>query len=81
MIEVHVKLYASLRRYRPGLAIGQSFTCLVLGGTTVGGLSGEVLRLPPEEVAIALVNGTHCPRECQLNDGDHVALWPPIAGG
>jgi len=78
---VHVKLYASLRRYRPELTLGQSFACSVPDDTTTGRLFAEVLGLPPEEVAIALVNGLHSDREHPLNDGDTVALWPPIAGG
>ena len=78
---VHVKLYASLRRYRPGLALGQSFPCTVPDDTTIGRLFAEVLGLPPAEMAIALVNGRYSDREHPLNDGDTVALWPPIAGG
>jgi sulfur-carrier protein len=78
---VHVKLYASLRRYRPELTLGQSFACCVPDDTTTGRLFAEVLGLPPDEVAIALVNGLYSDREHQLNDGDMVALWPPIAGG
>lgn len=81
MIEVHVKLYASLRRYRPGLAIGQPFACRIPESTTVGALYGEVLRLPATEVAIVLVNGVSRPREYPLSQGDSVSLWPPIAGG
>lgn len=81
MIEIHVKLYASLRRYRAGLAIGQSFACSVPESTTVGTLFGEVLGLPAEEVAIVLVNGVNRPREHPLSQGDSVSLWPPIAGG
>ena len=81
MIQVHVKLYASLRRYRPGLAIGRAFECAVPDDTTVGHLVDGVLRLPAAEVAIVLVNGVHSDRERLLSDGDQVALWPPIAGG
>ena len=81
VIRVHVKLYAGLRRYRPGLAIGQTFECAVPDGITVGRLFAEALGIPPEEVAIALVNGFHSERERPLSEGDQVALWPPIAGG
>jgi molybdopterin converting factor small subunit len=78
---VHVKLYASLRRYRPGLALGESFACSAPDDTTVGRLFSEVLGLPAAEVAIALVNGMRSDWERRLNNGDTVALWPPIAGG
>ena len=81
MMQVHVKLYASLRRYRPELAIGQAFECAVPDAITVGHLVDGVLRLPVAEVAIVLVNGVHSDRERPLSDGDQIALWPPIAGG
>jgi len=80
-MQVHVKLYASLRRYRPELAIGQAFECAVPDDITVGHLVDRVLRLPNAEVAIVLVNGVHSERERPLSDGDQIALWPPIAGG
>jgi molybdopterin converting factor small subunit len=78
---VHVKLFASLRRYRPGPALGQAFACNVPDDATVEQLVGEVLHLPAGEVAISLVNGVYQKRGYRLTDGDHVALWPPIAGG
>ncbi len=78
---VHVKLYASLRRYRPGLALGQPFACTVPDDMTVERLFSEALGLPPAEVAIALVNGVHSDRQRRLSEGDTVSLWPPIAGG
>ncbi len=78
---IHVKLYASLRRYRPGLALGQSFVCTVADGLTIGQLIADALHLPAREVAISLVNGCYQDPEYRLGEGDHVALWPPIAGG
>ncbi len=78
---VHVKLYASLRRYRPEIALGQSFLCTLPDETTVGHLIVDALGLPSQEVAIMLVNGVYSDREQLLQDGDQVALWPPIAGG
>jgi len=78
---IHVKLFASLRRYRPEVALGQSFPCEIGDASTVAQLVSDVLHLPPEEVAISLVNGVYQTRECPLNDGDQVGLWPPIAGG
>lgn len=80
-IVVSVKLYASLRRYRPEVAQGRAFACDLPGGATIGHLILEALRLPSEEVAIILVNGIQRNREWAPVDGDTVALWPPIAGG
>ena len=81
MIRVHIKLYANLRRYRPELAIGETFACDVPDDTTITGLIGGALGLPREEVAIALVNGVQREGSYSLRDGDQVALWSPIAGG
>lgn len=78
---VRVKLYASLRRYRPEIALGQAFLCTLPDGSTVGHLIVDALGLPSQEVAIMLVNGVYSNREQLLKDGDQVALWPPIAGG
>lgn len=78
---IHVKLYASLRRYRPDVALGQAFTCRVPKGTTVGQLLSDELRLPPEEVAITLVNGFQTDRLQPLSPGDKVVVFPPVAGG
>ncbi len=80
-MQVLVKLYASLRRYRPEIALGQAFACTVPDKATVGQLALDALRLPAEEVAITLVNGVYRSRDYPLSDGDQVALWPPIAGG
>lgn len=81
MIEVRVKLYASLRRYRPDQALGEAFACSVADETTVGQLLTEVLKLPPGVVAIALVNGIRRDHQERLSAGDEIALFPPMAGG
>lgn len=78
---VRVKLFASLRRYRPELTLGQTFACTAPDNSTVEKLIVEVLRLPLDEVAISLVNGVYRDRAFLLSDGDMVSLWPPIAGG
>ena len=78
---VHVKLYASLRRYYPAIALGQTMDFTLPEGTTAERLILAELRLPPNETAIILVNGIRQERDWVLNDGDTVALWPPIAGG
>ena len=39
----------------------------------------------PQPRKIVLVNGHYIAPEarasCRLNEGDHLAVWPPIAGG
>ena len=39
------------------------------------------LDIPAEEVSILLVNGFHKKTETPVQDGDIVALFPPVGGG
>lgn len=39
------------------------------------------LNIKPEEVAICLVNGRHTDEKHLLDDGDTIALFPPVGGG
>jgi len=39
------------------------------------------LKIQPEEVAICLVNGQNVNEHHVLNDGDTIALFPPVGGG
>jgi len=41
----------------------------------------EPLEIPPQEVAICLVNGRNVNEQHVLNDGDTIALFPPVGGG
>jgi len=74
-MKVEIRLFASLRKY--GLPQEEME---LAEGTTVGNLL-EKIGIPPSEVAITLVNGRHAQEELPLNDGETLALFPPIAGG
>jgi len=39
------------------------------------------LHIPAEEVAILLINGRHSKPEAKVQDGDVLALFPPVGGG
>ena len=41
----------------------------------------EHLDIPPEDVAILLVNGFHSDKDVALKDGDFISIFPPCAGG
>lgn len=58
---------------------GGRTTARVAGGTTVDGLV-TALDLPPSGY-IVVVNGAMADRTAPLNDGDHVQIHPPMAGG
>ena len=41
----------------------------------------EILRIPEEEVAICLINGRHSSVEEEVQNGDILAVFPPVGGG
>jgi molybdopterin converting factor small subunit len=79
-VQVHVKLYATLRNHRPGLEIGESFAVELPGGATVGQLI-QLLGLPEREVKTVFVNGRSQPQDHILADGDELGIFPPVGGG
>ncbi len=80
MITVHVKLFATLRRHFPELAIGETMPVELPEGATVGQLQ-EHLDLPEEQVKVVFVNGTVRKADHVLSDGDEVGIFPPVGGG
>jgi sulfur-carrier protein len=84
-IKVRVKLYARLDRYLPeGRAERNEADLEVPQGATVADVFHR-LSLPPEVCHLVLVNGHFvAPGEREthaLEKGDHLAVWPPVAGG
>jgi molybdopterin converting factor small subunit len=80
MITVHVKLFATLRQYRPGLGMGEAFPVDLSNGATLGDLI-QSLSLPDDEIKIVFVNGLFRERTDSLSDGDQVGIFPPVGGG
>ena len=79
------KLYASLTQYLPPEVRASNRLPLdVPEGSTVASVV-EPFGLPLELVHLVLVNGVFVPRDERttrvLEDGDVIAIWPPIAGG
>jgi len=81
MIEVEVRLYATLRRYRPELKAGESLSLNLEEGTTVRQLLEEKLGIPTEVVKTTFVNGVAQRFDYVLVDGDRLGIFPPVAGG
>lgn len=82
---MRVKLYARLERYLPeGRDERNEADLEVPKGATVAQVF-ESLKLPPEVCHLVLVNGHFLPpgeRQTRaLKKGDHLAVWPPVAGG
>ncbi|HHS98316.1 MAG TPA: MoaD/ThiS family protein [Chloroflexi bacterium] len=79
-ITVHVKLFATLRRYFPELGIGETMEVRLPKGATVGDLVHH-LRIPADHVKVVFVNGIVRDEAHPLADGDEVGIFPPVGGG
>ena len=80
MIEVELRLYATLRRYRPGAPLEGGEVVLVPDGSTLLDLLAA-LGIPAGEVQTAFVNRKVRAMEQELGSGDRIDLFPAIAGG
>ncbi len=81
MIEIEVRIFATLGKYAPGLKPGQARRLTIKEGTAVGELVENELGIPPEAVKNVFVNGVAKEDDHLLADGDRVGIFPPIAGG
>ncbi len=80
MITVEVRLYATLQKYHPGLGIGEPLVITLDDRARLRNLLAE-LKIPKEEIKIALVNGKWEEESYLLEDGDRIGLFSPIGGG
>ena len=83
-MQITFKLYASLTQYLPAEARTSNRVPLELPeGSSVAQVI-EPFGLPEKLVHLVLVNGVYVPPEQRLSrvleDGDVLAIWPPIAG-
>ena len=74
-MNVKVKLFASLRQFGPDVQ-----TIDLPEATTIDAVE-RTLNLPPEIKLLRIVNGEHRTAQHCLQEGDELALFPPIAGG
>ncbi len=76
-MDIHVKLYSSLKKYAPG---DQSeFELTLEPGTTITDIH-NLLQIP-EGDHVALVNGRRSDLNSELTNGDTLVFLPPISGG
>ncbi len=80
MITVHVKLFATLRQYRPGLGVGEALPVDLPEGATINDLIQQ-LGLPRDEVKVVFVNALFREPDHVLADGDELGIFPPVGGG
>ncbi|MCP4357041.1 MAG: MoaD/ThiS family protein [Chloroflexi bacterium] len=82
-MQIELKLYGQLRRYRPKDNPGvphHAFTLTVEEGITGTDLATQ-LGIPDGLVNAAAVNGEATELNTTLHEGDKVSFFPPSAGG
>lgn len=83
-MQVTVKLYATLSDYLPSGSRNNRVELDVPPGACVQAVLQQ-FSLPPKLTHLVLVNGVFIPSEQRagtaLQEGDVLAVWPPIAGG
>jgi sulfur carrier protein ThiS len=84
-VAITFKLYAGLTQYLPPEArVGNAMPLELPDGATVL-QAMQPFNLPMKIVKLVLVNGVYiAPEQWQsrvLQDGDVLAIWPPVAGG
>jgi molybdopterin synthase sulfur carrier subunit len=77
---IHVRLFATLCRYIPGLSAGMTTEIDLADNATISDLV-ERLALPAGEVKVVFVNGRTRPLDWILKPGDEVGIFPPVGGG
>ncbi len=83
MIHITVRLYGTLRQYRPAETTGaphHPFTLSVPANQTIDDLRLR-LGIPDGLVTAAALNDDAVEVAALLQDGDSVAMFPPSAGG
>ena len=82
-MNVQVRLYGALRRYRPADAPGEAHTPFAASlppAATVDTLLAQ-LGIPDGLASAAAVNDEAVETDHPLSDGDRVSLFPHSAGG
>ena len=79
-ITLEVVLYATLRRYNPHGESSAPFLLQLPVGSDLALLLQE-LKIPPHESKQVFVNSVRREQDYILQDGERVAVFPPIAGG
>ena len=80
MMQVRVKLFATLGMYAPGGESAKPFVMEVDQGTRLNALLDK-LDIPEESVRVKFVNGRARKWDYVLEPDDEVGLFPPIGGG
>jgi len=83
-LKIQLKLFANLKDFLPAGTPGNQIELEIEEGTTPAQLIDRY-QLPPRLTHLVLVNGHFIEparrASVLLQDGDALAIWPPIAGG
>jgi sulfur-carrier protein len=79
-MNVDVALFASLSQFQPdGLGGTRARSFDLTEGTTIAQVI-DSLGLP-EQPRVVFVNSRHADEDSALQEGDRLAIFPPVAGG
>lgn len=73
---VHLKLFATLRKFQPASPGGYPIT----PGVTVGDLIKE-LGIPENSAKLVFINNLRSGFDTVLHGGERVGIFPPVGGG
>lgn len=79
-MKVTAKLFATLGNHIPPGGTGNAFEQEIGPSTTVDQLLKK-WKIPEDMPLIILVNAVHAGKDRVLDDGDTLAVFPPMAGG
>lgn len=72
---IEVRLFATLREGREKIIFLEPAKYQIASDVI------NYLNIPREEVAIYLINGRHSKLQDSIQDGDILAIFPPVGGG
>lgn len=78
-MQIELRVYTGLEKFT-GTRYGELITMEMAEGSTVLDILTKY-SIPEEEVFSSLVNGLNKPFDSKLQEGDRVALFPPVGGG
>ena len=83
-MKVKLKLFANLMDWLPPGTRGNEVTVDADDNACIGEILDRY-SVPERLTHLVLVNGSYIAREARptwhLKEGDHLAVWPPVAGG
>lgn len=82
-MQVTFKLFATLIQYLPATAVKHAVNLNVEATVTPNQLLDR-FAVPRSQAHLVLVNGVYLAkpdRDKPLQEGDALAIWPPVAGG